>query len=101
MNGTIEVTAPALLQVARQFGNARDELRAQAEAAKAALEQAVAAAGGHASSEALGGFLRSRLAAVDKLLEGLATIDRELAAAAGAYTHTDRTAVPPPAKPPA
>jgi uncharacterized protein YukE len=90
----IEVTPQALRLAASQLGSLSVGLRAEAGAVQAALAQAIAAAGGQATSTAVSRFCQVRVAALVELAEGLGELEQRLGAAAEGYTVTDQTAMP-------
>lgn len=90
----IEVTPQALRLAASRLGSLSRGLRAEAGAVQAALAQAIAAAGGQATSAALGGYRHVRVAALVELADGLGELERRLAAAAEGYVATDQAAMP-------
>jgi hypothetical protein len=90
----IQVTPEALRLAASQLGALGRGLRAEAGAIQAALAQAIAAAGGQATSAALGGFRHARVAALVELADGLGELERRLGASAEGYIATDQAAVP-------
>jgi uncharacterized protein YukE len=90
----IQVTPEALRLAASQLGALRHGLRAEIGTMQAALSQAIAAAGGQATSAAVGGFRQARVAALLELAEGLDELEQRLGAAAEGYTVTDRSAMP-------
>lgn len=91
---TIEVTPQALRLAASQLGALSHGLRAEVGAVQAALTQAIAAAGGQATSAAVSGFQRVRVTALVELADGLDKLQQRLDAAAEGYTVTDQTAIP-------
>jgi uncharacterized protein YukE len=90
----IEVTPQALRLAASQLGSLRHGLRGEIGTVQAALSQAIAAAGGQATSAAVSRFGQVRVAALLELAAGLDELEQRLGAAAEGYAVTDQAAVP-------